>query len=177
MYELVHKKWTDNHRILTKHGAFKMMWQVWQEYLNPLEVDDCVVLLWMIQSGEYMPNATWCIAKQGLARHPTRATLNDILYLFYDNTQRYYDRPPLAPGSTGSADSGELRYQSPPQDGESKTSSTDEHGDDEPDTYMSLVTAPRGKRWRTLLSPRQSSWRSAPANISNECRTRPIRST
>lgn len=101
MYAVVRSSHEDGRKMITKRSIIKVIFQEWNTHLRPLDVPADVVLMWIMQSGGYMPSCDWVAEKrQGvdmaqmdamwkMARYPARTTHNDIIHLFFNNNRRF----------------------------------------------------------------------------------------
>ena len=95
-YNIIRMDYEDGRTVLTKHNIMKAMWREYYTALRPLDPPPDRILWWMMQSGKYVPAATWIITAQGqglsyvqleamwdLIKTPEGATLDDVHNLFF----------------------------------------------------------------------------------------------
>ena len=100
-YEVVRVNFFDGKTVLKKYTVVAHMWQQWKHFIRPLDVNDpATIVMWMIQSGEFMFDQEWmCRSGAGvlpsklsalwkIARYPGRTTLDDVKYIMHDMTTR-----------------------------------------------------------------------------------------
>ncbi|KAL0027089.1 hypothetical protein WJX79_004827 [Trebouxia sp. C0005] len=56
-YQIVHTDFTENSRLITNSNLWKVLYQIWNRHLKPLDPNPERILHWMMQTGEYMPEA------------------------------------------------------------------------------------------------------------------------
>ena len=65
MYQVVRTTHEDGRKIVSKRSLVRMAWQEWNAHIRPLVVDLPVMIMWMLQSGSYMPAPGWSISGVG----------------------------------------------------------------------------------------------------------------
>ena len=104
MYKMVRTTHEDGRKLLGKRTCQRSVWQEWNTFVRPLAVPFDCMLMWMMQSGLYMPTSDWAVGTGGrgfmprkinamwwMSRWPEHTTIQNIRDLFFEPPDRYFN--------------------------------------------------------------------------------------
>ena len=97
----------DGRKLLGKRTCQRSVWQEWNTFIRPLAVPFDCMLMWMMQSGLYMPTSDWAVGTGGsgfmdrkisamwwMSRWPEHTTIENVRNLFFEPPDRFTTATP-----------------------------------------------------------------------------------
>lgn len=102
MYKLVRTTHEEGRKLLGKRTTQRSAWQEWNTFIRPLAVPFDTMLMWMMQTGRYMPTSDWAVGSGGrgfygrkanamwwMSRWPEHTSIENIRDLFFEAPDRF----------------------------------------------------------------------------------------